>query len=241
MQRHVVDWMLKNDDWHRAVSVDIEIPLGALDDPKRIALSVAVARRTHNGIEIRKFVLDEETIDDEARVFRELGNAFQQIRPLLLIGFNISRFDQPVLCLKLRQLENLFKQERRYEPWYWALRETIGRSYVLDMMDPVRFEIAKHDRGRPKFVKLEDAIAHPMFRHLPFKNSKSIVSGRMVPSQDDTKWAVIHGLWEKDRNLFEQYIEGDVHDTLLLTEDIFCSKRPVSERNSPAPDGLSRA
>lgn len=224
LSRCVVDWLLRIDQWHRAVSIDIEGDLATLDEPTKFLLSLSIARRINGRIEIKNFVLNEETSTDEVRTFRELGTEFQEIKPLVLIGFNIRLFDLLVLGLKLRQLDNLFKQERKYEPWYWALRDAIGGSYILDMMDPIRFEIARHDKTNPKFVQLEAAIAHPRFRHLTFRNTKNIVSSRMSAHQGHTKWNVIYDLWKNDRKLFEQYIEGDVHDTLLIAEDIFCSK-----------------
>ncbi|MGB9023819.1 MAG: hypothetical protein WCC94_10350 [Candidatus Bathyarchaeia archaeon] len=215
LSRHVVDWLLKIGQWGRAVSVDIEADLATLDKPTRIPLSVAVARRTNKQIEVKKFILNEETTADEVRTVSELGTELQRIRPLAMIGWNIRQFDQMILGLKLRQLDNLFKQKKeKPEPWYWALRDAFVGSYVLDVMDPCKFEIGA--------AKLEDAIAHPRFQHLKFKNTKHIVSSRMKANQSRTKWDVIHDLWKNDRKLFEQYIEGDVHDTLLIAEDLFC-------------------
>jgi len=99
---------------------------------------------------------------------------------------------------------------------YWAFRDALTRSYILDIAHPVRFAIANHDNTNPKFVTLEFALTHPRFKHLPFKNSKGIVS-----NIGGDKWEKIHDLWKKDRRNFIRYIEGDVHDTLLLAEDIF--------------------
>jgi hypothetical protein len=222
LSRCVVDWLLKNGQWNRAVSIDIEGDLAMLDKPTKPLLSLSIARRTDGRIEIKNFVLNEETHADEVRTFSELGTEFQQIKPLMLIGFNIRRFDSLILGVKLHRLENMLKQ-RKYEPWYWALRDAFGGSYVLDMMDPIRFEVAKFDKSSPKFVQLETAIAHPGFRHLKFRNTKNIVSSRMK-AHGLTKWDVIYDLWKNHPKLFKQYVEGDVHDTLLLCEEIFVPK-----------------
>lgn len=224
LSKCIVDWLLKIDQWHRAVSIDVEADLATLEDPEKIILSLSVARRIDNQIDIKKFVLNEETATDEVRIFGELGTEFQQIRPLILIGFGNGWFDQPILALKLRQLDDLFKQDGKYQPGYWALKDTITRSYVLDMMDPVKFEIAKYDNAPWKRHNLEKAIAHPRFKHLTFRNTKNIVSSRLTANPLLTKWEVIHDLWKNDRKSFEQYIEGDVHDTLLLSEEVFCRK-----------------
>lgn len=50
-------------------------------------------------------------------------------------------------------------------------------------------------------------------------NTKNIVS-----DIKGDKWEVIRTLWKNDRKKFEKYIEGDVHDTLVLVEDVFGTK-----------------
>lgn len=219
LSRCVVDWVMDSHRWDRVVSIDIEADLRTLDDPAEILLGIAIARRVNGQIEVKKFILNEETTTDEVRIFSELGTELQRIRPLAMIGWNIRQFDQLILGLKLRQLDNLFKQRKeKPEPWYWGLRDAFVGSYVLDVMDPYKFETSA------KSGKLEDAIANPRFRHLKFKNTKHIVSSRMRANQSLTKGDVVHDLWKNDRKLFEQYIEGDAHDTLLIAEDLFRSR-----------------
>ncbi len=65
--------------------------------------------------------------------------------------------------LKMRALENLFKKDGKYQPGYWALRETLGKSYSLNVFDPVRFEIARVENSSPKFISLEKTIDHKRF------------------------------------------------------------------------------
>lgn len=227
LSRCVVDWVMDSHQWHRAVSIDIEADLRTLDDPAKILLSISIARRINGQVEIKKFVLSEETTTDEARILGELGIEFRQNSPLILIGYNNGLFDQPILALKLHQLEDVFKQGRKYQRGYWDLNDAITRSYLLDMMAPVMSEVAEYDKAPWKRLSLEEAIAHPRFKHLAFKRTKHIVSDRLTANSSPTKWDVIHDLWKNDRKLFERYIEGDVHDTFLIAEDIFRSK-PVA-------------
>jgi hypothetical protein len=222
----IVEWLRKKDIWHRAVSLDIEGDLGMLERPEKMPLSITIARRTRNEIEIRPFVLKDETIESEIGLASELGTAFQEIQPLLLIGYGIGRFDAPVLSLKLRKLETMLKTDGKFPDWYWALRQAITRSYVLDMMDPVRFELGRHDGTGPKFVDLEHAICHRRFKHLPFMKTKHLVSSRMNQGgrEAKSKYEVIYDLWKNDRRSFEKYVKGDVHDTLLIAEDLFWTR-----------------
>jgi len=223
LQHAITNFLKQNNAWDRAVSLDIEADLRTLDDPSKIILSIATARRNGNAIDIQKFVLNEETVEGEGRIFSEFGTFCERHRPLIFIGYNIMRFDLPILLVKMRKLDETFKREGKYLPSYWAFRESLGRSYFLDMMDPVRFEIADFDNATPKIISLENAIAHKRFEHLPFKNTKGIVSNMISSGMD--KWTAVYNLWKNNRSSFEPYIEGDVHDTLLLAEELFNVKQ----------------
>lgn len=225
VQRTVVNYLYRNRAWNRAISLDLEADLETLNDPKKLMLSLSVASRNGDKIEVRNFILDEETEAGETAVIGQFGEYCQETRPLLVTGYGITDFDLPVLLLKMRQLDIKFKKERTYTPGHWAFRDTLRRAYFLDMVDPVRFEIGRADNTSPKFVDLETAISHKRFQHLPFRNTKHIVSD-LEEKLKLNKWEVIYQLW-KSRNEsedFKQYIEGDVHDSLLLTEELFLPK-----------------
>ena len=219
LDKLVTSSLTENNSWDRAVSIDIEADLETLSDPNKLIISLSVARRIVNGVEIKKFVLNEETQEDEIRLFNEFGEFCEKIRPLVLIGYGIGRFDLPLLLIKMRHLDDLFKKDGRYQSGYWAFRDAITRGYVLDMINPVRFEIAKTDNTSPRFLSLEKVITHKRFEHLPFKNAKHLVSEKMADGKN--KWEVIYDFWKNDSNSFNTYIEGDVHDTLLLAEEMF--------------------
>lgn len=225
-QKIVIGSLKENQTLDRMVSVDIEADLGTFEKPQQPILSISTARRVDGKIDIKKFVLENETGEDEARIFNEFGSFCQEVKPLVLLGYGLSGFDLPVMMLKIRILEKQFKKDGKYQPGYWSIRETMGRSYFLDILDPVRFEIGKFDNVSPKFVRLENAISHARFNKIPFMNTKNVVSDLMTTSGMD-KWNAIHSLWENDRSDFNKYIEGDVHDTLLLAENLFGIMRNV--------------
>ncbi len=224
LQRNIVEYLHTNQAWSRAITLDLETDLETLNDPSRFILSLSVANRNINQIEITNFILAEETEEHEVDILLKLGDYCQQKRPLLVIGYGITGFDLPILLFKMRQLDDKFKKERKYFPSYWAFRDTLRRAYFLDMFDPVKFEIARVDNASPKSNSLENVISHKRFQHLPFKNTKRIVSD-LVKELGKNKWEVIHHLWKNQRDEFIKYTEGDVHDTHLLAEEIFGLKQ----------------
>lgn len=220
LQKTVIGSLKDTKTLDRVVSVDIEASLSTFENPQQQVLSISTARRIDGKVDIKKFILESETSDDEARIFNEFGTFCQEVKPLVMLGYGSSRFDLPILMLKIRTLDNQFRKDGRYQPGYWAFREAIGRGYFLDMIDPVRFEIARVDKSSPSMISLEKTIAHKRFGHLPFMRTKNVVSD-LITGSGMNKWDAIHGLWKDDRKSFNQYIEGDVHDTLLLAEDLF--------------------
>jgi len=226
LQRLVTEFLKENQVWNRAISLDIEADLRILDDPKKIILSISTARRHEGKIDIQKFVLNDETLEEEEKIFNEFASFCARSKPLVFIGYNIMRFDLPVLVLKMRQLDEKFKKSGKYQPEYWAFREALGRSYFLDMIDPIRFEIAKYDNVSPKFISLENAISHKRFSHISFMRTKNIVSN-ITNNSTTNKWDTIYNLWKSNRESFNKYIEGDVHDTLLLAEELFNIKSTI--------------
>jgi|SRR6185312_2982511 len=220
LQRLVTGFLKENQIWNRVISLDIEADLRILDDPNKTFLSISTARRTENRVDIQKFVLNAETLEEEVKIFNDFTSFCSRSNPLVFIGYNVIGFDLPVLVLKMRQLNEKSKQSGKYRPNYWAFIEVLGKSYFLDMMDPIKSEIAKFDNASPRFISLENAISHKRFSHIPFMRTKNIVSD-ITNNSTINKWDAIYNLWKNDKNSFNKYIEGDVHDTLLLAEELF--------------------
>ena len=221
MQRTIVTYLAANGAWHRAVSLDIEASLSTLDNSALPVISISVSHRVDGKVKTLNFILEDETPEGEAKLIVQLGTFCREVRPLVVIGYNINHFDQPILALKMRQFDRMFQKSNQYSPDYWAFRETMGRSYFLDAVDPVRFEISKVDNLPPRMVSLEGATSHKRFSHLPMIRSKGVLSTAQTANGITDKWDAIYYLYKNDRQNFEKYISGDSHDTLLLAEELF--------------------
>lgn len=221
----IINYLQNQNAWSRVISLDIEGDLKILDEPSKAMLSISMSSRSGRDITTNNFIVNQETLDEEARVIEQLGETFINVKPLVIVGYNICRFDQLVLGLKIRLLDEKFRRDRQYSRSYWALREVLGRSYFLDVADPVRFEIGRLDNVPPKVIGLDKALMHNRFAHLPFTNSKKLVSDVQLTKGLD-KWEAIRYLWKNDRSNFEKYASGDSHDTLLLFEELFGFRNP---------------
>jgi DNA polymerase elongation subunit (family B) len=113
LQRNIVGYLRGNQAWSRAISLDIEADLKTLDNPSKIILSLSLARRNGNEIEITNFIVDEETEEQEtSTIIGDFGAYCERLRPLVLIGYGITKFDLPVLILKMKRLDCKFKREK---------------------------------------------------------------------------------------------------------------------------------
>lgn len=85
LQKIIIGSMRDAKTLDRMVSVDIEADLGTFDNPRQPVISISTARRVDGRIDIKKFVLEEETPEDEARIFNEFGGwkmVIGKIRPI---------------------------------------------------------------------------------------------------------------------------------------------------------------
>jgi len=238
LSRAAVDAIKAHNCWHRVVSIDLETKIMRKEDflsGERI-LAVGVARRNDSGIETRIFKLKEETDEAEIALLYETARFMQAVRPLVLMGYNISGYDFPLLCLKLKWHDDLLRAKAAgtpdkkpvYPREYWALKDALTRAYVLDMMHPLRFAIAAHDKTTAKYKSLEDVVNHACYGALPLMRRKQLASA----DGKEGKGARIYEMWKTGNPDFEKYLEGDAHDVLALAECMYgitsCAPRPSS-------------
>jgi len=215
--------------WHRAVSIDLETKIEKKADfltGERL-LAIGLARRAGSSVEVKTFTLKDESDAAEIELLYEAARWLAPVRPLILLGYNIAGYDYPLLNMKLKWHDDLLRArvpegERPVFPReYWALKDALTRSYVLDMMHPLRYAIAAHDNATPKYKSLSDVVSHARFEKVALMRRKQLAAG----TDTENKGKVIYELWKSHNPDFERYLEGDVHDVLLLAEELFGVKQ----------------
>ena len=239
----LVETIRSRGGWHRAVSIDLETKIEKKSDfltGERL-LAIGIARRTGASVEIRAFRLKDESDDAEIELLYEAARHLAPVHPLLLLGYNIAGYDYPLLSMKLKWHDDLLRsrlpdarfaaqngapssprleaggQKPIFPREYWALKDALTRAFVLDMMHPLRFALAAHDNLTPKYKSLADVVAHQRFADVSLMRRKQLAQG----TSTENKGQVIYEMWKSHDPDFERYLEGDVHDVLLLAEELY--------------------
>lgn len=204
----VIEWVVRTGNLERILALDLETKVleenGFLTG--ETILCVSLARFLDGNVCNKLILLEEESPEGEAKLLAQLNDFLLEVRPLVLVGFNLCGYDVPLLNLKLREHSNQI---------FWGIKDTIERSFHLDMKHPIRFELAKYSNG-PKICSLGKVVEHPRFKHLPLMRTKSL-----VPQTVGSKGLEIFNMWKNDKRNFKAYAKGDVNDVLLLFEELF--------------------
>lgn len=217
LARAAVKWAVQAGQSHRIVSLDLETKVLSISDflTGETILSIAMARRVNGGVETRLFTLDDETPGSQQALFAAASQEIERIRPLIVLGYNITGYDIPLLRIKLRNSPIP----------HWALIDMVERAFILDMKHPLKFELARSDGSSPRVRTLEDVVNHPRFSQLELSRAKNMLNG-LDKSQKGQK---IYDMWKMNRKDFGKYATGDVVDVLLLFEEIFRNERAAVE------------
>ncbi len=231
LAQSAVDAICDAGAWHRAVSIDLETKIEKKSDflsGERL-LGIGFARRAGEIVETKMLRLEEDTDEAEVRLLEEAARWLCNVRPLLLLGYNISGYDYPLLALKVKWYDQRGRAsckegERPVFPReYWALKDALTRAFVLDMMHSLRYAMARHDGNTAKYRSLAYSVSHPMFSRLPLMRRKGLADPDAQTGKDTQmdKGRKLYEMWKTRDPSFESYLEGDVHDVLLLAEEIY--------------------
>lgn len=217
LARAVVKWVVQGGQSHRIASLDLETKVLSPSDflTGETILSFAMARRVNGSFETRLFTLDNEAPESQQALFAAASQETERIRPLIVLGYNITGYDIPLLRIKLRNSP---------VP-HWALIDMVERAFILDMKHSLKFELARSDGSSPRVRTLEDVVNHPRFSQLELSRTKNMLNG-LGKSQKGQK---IYDMWKMNRDDFGKYATGDVVDVLLLFEEMFRSEEAAVE------------
>jgi len=232
LAQSAVDAICKAGAWNRAVSVDLETKIMKKSDflsGERL-LGIGFARRGREGVETRTLRLKDDSDDAEAELLNDAAHWLYGVRPLLLLGYNIAGYDYPLLALKIKWYDERARaackegEKPVFPREYWALKDAMTRAFVLDMMHPLRYGIAKHDGTTAKYRSLSFVVSHPKFKDTPLMRRKGLAEADALTADKDkqmNKGMKIYEMWKGHDPAFERYLEGDVHDFLLLAEETY--------------------
>jgi hypothetical protein len=236
LAKATVDTICNAGAWHRAVSIDLETKIEKKSDfltGERL-LGIGFARRIGKEVETKMLKLKDESDGAEVELLDEAARWLYGVRPLLLLGYNITGYDYPLLALKVKWYDDLERANCRegekpvFPREYWALKDALTRAFVLDMMHSLRYAMAKHDGNTAKYRSLAYSVAHPMFAHVQLMRRKELADADAQVQGSDKqmdKGKKLYELWKSRDPDFEKYLEGDVHDVLLLAEEIYGVKK----------------
>lgn len=195
------------EDRKRVMSIDLETligPEGFLSGERIIAVSVS---RGYPEIKTDVLVAEDDTKSEEDRILREFDALLGAEDPQVIIGYNHTGYDIPLLQLKMRG--------RAYSEQFWNLKYTLGTSYTMDMMYAIAHDISNSGEVF-RIRKLRDVVQHRKYNDLPLLRAKDLV---VSPTMDVGQ--AIRSLWENDRKNFIRYCVGDTHDILQIFFSMF--------------------
>ncbi len=209
----VVEWAFSQGYKDRIISIDLETKVLKPNDflTNERVLSVAVARGVGSTVDTSLTILLDDSPEAEAILFQSVNELLAQIRPVIVLGYNISGYDIPLLQMKLRSLPRP----------YWAIKDAVERAFILDMKHPLMIELADFDGSQWKIRTLEEILNHPRFAPLPLSREKNVLRGL----DKNEKGVKIFNLWKKDRIAFEKYALGDVVDVLSLFAELYLNRK----------------
>jgi len=211
LQVELLKLLQRRGAWDRVVAFDIETSTRdrRFFSGERV-LSVTLARRSSGklkndeGIELKTLFLEEETDEAEIKLLKCLNEALEEIKPLCLIGYGIRQYDIPLLVIKKQQYGERYKQ--LYGQLPWKLIDALESALHIDL-----YHILKY-KGYKKF---DQVFSSEEFRHLPLRRTK-----KGLPSDKVEKGERIYRLWKENKEKLKEYTEGEVHDILLIAEEL---------------------
>lgn len=194
-------------DRNKVISIDLETLVdsrGFLNGERIIAISVS---RGYPQISTEVLVAEKDTPGEEERILRDFDEMLAVDPPQVIIGYNHTGYDIPLLQLKMRG--------RTYRDQLWNLKYTLGTSYTMDMMYAIAHDL--HQSGEEfRIRKLRDVVQHSRYVDLPLMRAKDL-----VVSRDMNVGEAIKFLWLNKRQDFLKYCIGDTHDILQIFYSIF--------------------
>lgn len=204
----IVKEFMKNNGVESILSIDLETLIRNTSDFLTGERIIAVSLSYFNpDMTTDLYIAQDDSEGEEDRILSQLDSFISTFKPGVIIGYNHSGYDIPLLRLKMRH--------RTYGKQLWSLKYYLSVSYCLDMMPVISDYLGEID-GDYKYRKLSDVVENEAFRHLDLDRKKDLVI-----REDKNVGEVIEELWRAGSSDFVDYCRGDTRDLLVLFRDIF--------------------
>lgn len=199
---------LRRNGLKNVLSIDLETLISNVNDFLTGERIIAVSLSYFDPeLKTELFVANDDSEEEEDRILSQLDSFVASFRPGIIIGYNHSGYDIPLLRLKMRK--------RSFSRQLWNLKYYLSVSYCLDMMPVISDFLGKID-GDYKYRKLSEVVRNEAFNHLEMDRKKDLVL-----RDDKNIGEVIEELWRSRSKDFYEYCRGDTRDILTIFKDIF--------------------
>jgi DNA polymerase elongation subunit (family B) len=211
--------LLKN-EWKdgKVIALDMETsakdPNNFLTD--ELILAVSFAWRSsgepmeEKGISVKTKILDNESEESEKELLIVLNEELEELSrsrskphgvvgyPLAVVGYNIRQYDIPLLVFKKE------KYQKCYNLTLWKIVDVTELAAIIDLYHLLKYMGYKN---------LEGVLSAQEFKHLQIGRTR-----HLVPTNREEKGKEIYRLWKENKETLKKYLEGEVHDFLLIAE-----------------------
>lgn len=209
--RQLVQDYLRINGTTGVLSIDLETLIrnqsDFLTDERIIAISLTYY---NTDLETELYIAKNDSREEEDRLLDLLDAFVANFQPGIIIGYNQSGYDIPLLRLKMRK--------RSYARQLWNLKYSLSVAYCLDMMPVIADYLSAID-GDYRYRKLSEVVTHDSFSALALDRKKEVVI-----REDRNIGEVIEELWRSGSSDFIEYCRGDTRDIFSIFMDIFRAK-----------------
>jgi len=211
--------LLKN-EWKdgKVIALDMETSAKAPNNflTDELILAVSFAWRSsgepmeEKGISVKTKILDNESEESEKELLIVLNEELEELSrsrskphgvvgyPLAVVGYNIRQYDIPLLVFKKE------KYQKCYNLTLWKIVDVTELAAIIDLYHLLKYMGYKN---------LEGVLSAQEFKHLQIGRTR-----HLVPTNREEKGKEIYRLWKENKETLKKYLEGEVHDFLLIAE-----------------------